>query len=497
VLSARVASRLAQPAQCEVALCPAPGGSSWRGGWPLGGRLAVRAAGHDEPLFTGEVTAVELVRGPDGSAVHRVRGYDLLHRLRKRQTARVFEDVTVAGLAEALTADLGLTVVAEHPGPRLDRVVQHHRHDLDLLAGTAARAGLFPVLRGDTLHLVSLAGHGEPTALHYGRTLMQVRVEANLDRAARRYTAFGWHPQRAEVIEETASAPRTGRRIELDPGPGDLGLDGARMLVDQPGRGADEVAAAAQAALDRSAGHAVTLHGEAGGHPALWAGRRIDAHGIAAEVDGRYVLTEAVHTVTEAGWLTSVSTRPPEPPEPAASAGSAPSAASVTLGRVTDVTDPDGLGRVRVALPGYGDPDAGWLGVLCPGAGRNRGLVLLPDTGDTVLVALPHGVPAGGVVLGSLYGTVPPPDAGVRDGAVRRWSLHTADGQSLVVDDAEHSIRLRDRNGSFVELTPALVRLHANADLTLEAPGHAVTVRAATVDFVNATEPETHAEGAG
>jgi hypothetical protein len=75
--------------------------------------------------------------------------------------------------------------------------------------------------------------------------------------------------------------------------------------------------------------------------------------------------------------------------------------------------------------------------------------------------------------------------------------LHTADGQSLVVDDAEHSIRLRDRNGSFVELTPALVRLHANADLTLEAPGHAVTVRAATVDFVNATEPETHAEGAG
>jgi phage baseplate assembly protein gpV len=155
------------------------------------------------------------------------------------------------------------------------------------------------------------------------------------------------------------------------------------------------------------------------------------------------------------------------------------------------VDDPQKLGRVRVSLPGYGDPDAGWLGVLCPGAGQGRGIVALPDVDDTVLVALPHGVPAEGVVLGSLYGTVEPPDAGIDGGAVRRWSLRTADGQSVVVDDDKHSIRLQDKGGSFVELTPDLVRVHANTDLTVEAPGHAMTLRANTIDFVQATGEES------
>src|SRR5262249_60041620 len=91
--------------------------------------------------------------------------------------------------------------------------------------------------------------------------------------------------------------------------------------------------------------------------------------------------------------------------------------------------------------------------------------------------------PADGVVLGGLYGAVAPPDDGVEGGAVRRWSIRTADGQSVVVDDAAHSVRVGDRAGSFVELAPDLVRLHAATDLVLEAPGRAVTIRGRTVDF--------------
>ena len=53
----------------------------------------------------------------------------------------------------------------------------------------------------------------------------------------------------------------------------------------------------------------------------------------------------------------------------------------------------------------------------------------------------------------------------------------------MVVDDAAHSVRIGDRTGSFVELTPELMRVHAAADLILEAPGRAVTIRGRTVDF--------------
>jgi len=144
---------------------------------------------------------------------------------------------------------------------------------------------------------------------------------------------------------------------------------------------------------------------------------------------------------------------------------------------------------VRISLPALGDLDAGWLGVLCPGAGRGRGLVALPDVGDTVVVALPQGSPAAGIVLGAVYGTTEPPDPGVTGNAVKRWSLHTDDGQSLVVDDDEHRIRLETKDGNRLELAPGQVRLHATTDLLIDAPGHALTIRAASVDFEHAPLP--------
>jgi hypothetical protein len=93
-------------------------------------------------------------------------------------------------------------------------------------------------------------------------------------------------------------------------------------------------------------------------------------------------------------------------------------------------------------------------------------------------------------VLGSLYGTIEPYDPGVDGGGVRRWSLRTSDGQSVVVDDDKHSIRLENKKGSYVELKPDHVTLHAKADLTIEAPGHAMTLRASTVDFAHAIVEE-------
>jgi phage protein D/phage baseplate assembly protein gpV len=480
VRSVRVASRLAQPSQCELVLAPGHGQPGWPAPWRFGTRLAVRVTGEPDELFTGEVTAIELAHGPDGSAEVRVRAYDLLHRLRKRQRPRVFEDVTVADVVAQLTADLDLTLLAPDAGPRLDRLVQHRQSDFELLLELTGRAGLYPVLRGRELRLVTLAGHGEPVTLRLGGSLWDLRVEANLDRVVRRVTALGWHSQRAEALAEPAAGPR-GLPRRLDPDPGEVGVEGERFLVDRPVRGSAELAALAQADLDASAHRAVTVSGVADGDARLWAGRRVALAGVPAEVSDEHLLAEVVHTVGAAGYQSSFSTAVPPPPAAPVATGSA-----LTLGRVTDVSDPEGLGRVRVELPAVGDLDAGWLAVLCPGAGPDRGLVALPDVGDTVLVGLPGQRPADGVVLGSLYGTVAPPDPGVVGGAVRRWSLRTAAGQSVVVDDAGGLVRVENQGGSFLELGPDRLRLHATTDLVIEAPGQGITVRARSVDFEQA-----------
>ncbi|MEV4657230.1 contractile injection system protein, VgrG/Pvc8 family [Micromonospora sp. NPDC049301] len=494
VRSLRVSARLDQPTQAELVLATTAGSGALDPAVRPGTALDVRLADHADALFTGEVTCVEVEYAADGAAVLRLRAYDALHRLRKRQGLRVFTSVTAAELARELCGEVGLDVTAETDGPRLERLLQHRHSDLELLREVTGRAGLHLAADGDGVRLVTLDGYGDPVALALGASVHTLRLATNLDQASGADAALGWHPQRAEPISQQADEARCGRPAADRPDPADVGADGVRTAVDQPGRSDDELAALAQARLDVRAAALVTAEGVAEGDPALRPGRRIDLTGVPDPVAGAYVLTEVVHTVDGNGHLTRFSTVPPAAPPTASSAG-----AVVTLGTVTDVADPDGLGRVRLTLPSYGDLDAGWLAVLCPGAGRGKGLVALPDPDDTVLVALPGGEPTSGIVLGSLFGAVEPYDAGIDDGRSRRWTLRTAGGQSIVVDDVQRSLRLATEGGSWLELTPDLATLHAASDLVISAPGRAMVVRARSVDFLHAEsteDPTTAAERA-
>lgn len=476
LVSVRVAAKLNQPTQCELALATSPGPGAEARLCPLGAALLLRLSGVDDPLFRGEVTCFEIEYAGDGTAVLRVRAYDLLHRLRKHQEQRVFEAVTVAELARQLADPVGLTVSAEAGGPTLPRLLQHRHSDLDLLVETAGRAGLYAMVDGDELRLVTLDGYGAPTALKLGESVFGLRVSANLDQATDGFAALGWHPHEARPVEQHVAAARSGRAIALEPDPAAVAAS-ERSIVDQIGSGDDELAALAQSRLDARVASWVTVTGVAEGDGALRPGRRIAIEGVAEPVAGVHVLTEVVHTIAASGHLTSFSTEPPVTSAP-------PGTASVTLGVVTDADDPDGHGRVRVTLPAYGGLDAGWLAVVCPGAGQGRGIVALPDPHDTVLVVLPHAEPVAGLVLGSLFGRHEPPELGIEGERTRRWSMRTSGGQSIVLDDGGRRLRLESETGSFVELSPDRFTLHAASDLVIEAPGQAMTVRARTVDFV-------------
>ena len=63
------------------------------------------------------------------------------------------------------------------------------------------------------------------------------------------------------------------------------------------------------------------------------------------------------------------------------------------LGVVTDRDDPDGLGRVRVQVPGLVEPESGWawpLGTV-GGGGPDRGFFAVPEVGAEVAVFFHQG----------------------------------------------------------------------------------------------------------
>jgi len=474
---ARVHQRLSSPALCELTFVDAVDLPDARSALVPGASLRVGIEGAEVWLFEGEVTAIEYVYEPSGGLQVHVRAYDRLHRLRKRQPVRAHVQTTVGELASELVADLGLTVDATDPGPLWQRVVQYRQSDLELLAEVAGRCGLYFALREATVHLLTLEGVGPPVSLALGHSLLEASIEVNGEQACRSVSAIGWDPARVEQHRGNASTPRLARAVSAEAPPGKVGGTGERILVDENVQDDRQTESIAQAELDLRAAREVTLVGVAEGNPALQPGTPVDIAGVAATLEGRYVLTAVNHIIDgRRGFISEISTAPPVLP-------TRPAGAIAALGLVTRIDDPEKLGRVQVMLPSYGEVETDWMGVLTAGAGSGKGMVTLPDVGDQVLVLFVHGDPGQGVVLGGLYGVHGPPDGGIEGGAVRRYTFLTPGGQRIRLDDTRKAIRLENSAGSYLDLSPEKVLLHAGIGLEIEAPGKTVTIRGKAIDF--------------
>lgn len=475
--SVTVRQALNAPAMVVLTFADPPDAAALR----IGAALAVYAPG-GERLIAAEITAVEHLVNPGAGRTVRVRGYDRLHRLRKRQRVRALPDTSPADLLAAAAAEIGVAAEAPaEPGPRRALVIQHAASDFDLLVEAAAGCGRCVHLVGETLRMPTLAGDGDASIrVVAGEALLEARVETNAETMRSSTLARGWDVARTAAVEGRA-ALASQDAVEMRGGDAlsaFAGL-GERLLVNRLSADEDEATGIAQADIDRAVALATTLVAIVEGDPALRPGRVASLQGVAPEVDGDFVLTEAEHLFDDAtGYTTRISTVPP-PRVPHAGA------AGATIARVTDVADPEGLARVRGELVAFGDVESGWMPVLIVGAGTDKGLAVLPEPGDDVLVLLPDGDPARGVVLGGLYGVRQPPGRRPPTGA-RPFTVRTPGGQSLTLDSVEASIRLETSAGDVLEMTPRGARFSVTRDLLVETPGHTLTFRAAHVEFESA-----------
>jgi phage protein D len=487
----RVQQRLSLPAQCELTfLSPR---SALLDELAAGTSLKVSVSGFQAPLFEGQVTAVEYRYHAAGTFLLHVRGYDALHTLKTRQSGRVYVEVTPQRLVEALTGDLGISIEAAESGPVYPRLIHDRASDFEVIRQVLDRCGLFMVLRGSTLHLITLEGSGAPVELALGNTLLEASVDINAGSVPPGVSVIGWDALGVETYSGSATAARSGRRIPADTAFALL-MEEERSVINEMTHDEAEAQARAQAELDaRTAGKAV-LRGAADGDSGLMPGTRIDITGLAEAVCGQYVLTSVTHVIDhQRGYISEISTEPPTTSKHS-------TGTTITLGTVIQVDDPDGLGRVKVSLPAYEDAETEWLGVLGVGAGAGKGLIMLPNTNDTVLVLLAHENPGQGIVLGGMYGRQGAPEPGVEEGSVRAFTLMTSGGQRIQLREMADSIILRNDQGSQIELTagkirlensdgsllellPERVHLKAARDLILEAPGKSLTLRAARIDL--------------
>lgn len=493
----RVHQGLSLPTVCELTFRE-PGSELFDDAASLPGTLLqIRVEGFHEILFSGDITAVSYEYGPSRERRVRIRGYDSLHQLRKRQPVGAHVQVSLDELAQTLVANLGLRVEAVDPGPLRQNVIQYNQSDFELMAEAAEKCGLYFTLRNDVLHLITLEGIGTAVALALGSSLLEARIEVNTDSICRSVETTGWDSRRVESVRGRADRARVSRQIAVHLTPERVGGSGHRTIVDAAVLDDRQADGIAQAELDRRAACEVVLWGVAEGDTRLRPGTPVEISGVAQSLSGRYVLTTVRHILDHSrGYICEIETSPPRP-------GSQPGGAGFTLGIVSQVDDPDNMGRACVTLPNYGGVETGWLSVLVPGAGPDKGLIALPDVNDRVLVLLLNADPNQAVVLGGLYGANGPPDAGVEDGMVHRYTFMTPGAQRIRLDDQAGSIQLENNSGDFIRLTPEEVRfgdsrgslielapgrcrIHSAVDLEIGAPGKKVTISGQAIDFESA-----------
>jgi uncharacterized protein involved in type VI secretion and phage assembly len=164
---------------------------------------------------------------------------------------------------------------------------------------------------------------------------------------------------------------------------------------------------------------------------------------------------------------------------------------SVVVGIVTQNSDPDNMGRVRVRYPALGDDIEGWWArIAAPAAGSERGLLMMPVAGDEVLVAFEHGDVRRPYVLGALWNgnDQPGSDLVQTDGSFalrsdNRATVHAGGAITLETDaDLEISAagKLEQKSSGDSSYEGQNVTVKANSSLTIEATGD-LTIKGASI----------------
>ncbi len=148
------------------------------------------------------------------------------------------------------------------------------------------------------------------------------------------------------------------------------------------------------------------------------------------------------------------------------------------IGIVTSNEDPDKLGRVKVRFPWLTDDDAShWARVSSPMAGNGRGLYLLPEIDDEVLVVFEQGIIEHPYVIGALWNGKDKPPAENSDGKNNCRVLKSRSGHIIVLDDTDgdEKIIIRDKSGEteiVMDVKGESLTITSKKDLNLNAGGN-------------------------
>ena len=437
--------------------------------------LQSTAPGGPSVLLAGEVTAIEVEISEAG--VHTVvRGLDGSHRLFRGTRVEAYVNMTASDIVQQVAQRAGLECKVDATTTLVAHTTQDGVNDWDFLRRLAAEHDRILSMTNGRLEFTARPSAAEapggtaesrsdPLVLERGVNLVHLRGTITSNGQVDQVEVRGWDPvQKKEIVAaEQAVTDSAAPGGGLTPGALATRFPSPSYVVglatmNQP----DAAKAIASSLSDHVAGGFAELEGTARGNPALRAGTAVQLNGVAEPFAGKYVLTSTRHEFSpEHGYRTSfgASNSSERSLYGTASAGgrARPRTAGVVPALVTSVQDPDQQGRVKIRLPWLADSyESWWARTVQPGAGKDRGAVVLPEVGDEVLVAFAQGDLGHPYVLGGLYNGQDLPEGGwaanvdgTTGAVVRRgWVSRTGMAVEFLEKPGDESLVVRTNDGT-------------------------------------------------
>lgn len=155
----------------------------------------------------------------------------------------------------------------------------------------------------------------------------------------------------------------------------------------------------------------------------------------------------------------------------------------IVIGLVTSLDDPQKLNRVRVKFPHLGDTQSDWARVVTPMGGNGRGLVVLPEVDDEVLVAFEHNDVRRPYVMGALWSQTDAPPQNDGQTTSNNWRfIRSRSGHVIKLDDTSGSERIE------------VVDKDASRRIVIDSSGDAIRIQCdgGTIEITAGGELKVH-----
>jgi uncharacterized protein involved in type VI secretion and phage assembly len=172
---------------------------------------------------------------------------------------------------------------------------------------------------------------------------------------------------------------------------------------------------------------------------------------------------------------------------------------------VTNINDPENLGRVKVKLLNLDIPDyeTDFIRVATPMSGSQWGMLFFPEVGDEVLVAFACGDISRAYVIGSLWNkNFKPPVSITEENPVRM--IQTRSGHKLVFDDTDgkEHIDIETKDGLLVSLDDEKKTILVSDDgkknfIKIDSANGTITIEAENKVVISAGSTVLRMEGSG